>query len=99
VYFVRFEWDPLKNSANIVKHQVSFEDATTVFDDKDAIYLKDELHSGEEDRFYIIGVDSIKRILTVCHCYRNGDDVVRIISAWRAGVVESKFYIERSVAE
>ena len=36
---MKFEWDPSKNKANILKHRVSFEDAETVFDDKNAVYL------------------------------------------------------------
>ena len=42
---MKFEWDPLKNKANILKHKVSFEEAETVFDDKNAKYIYDEAHS------------------------------------------------------
>ena len=94
---MKFEWDPVKNKANIYKHCVSFEDAETVFDDKMAVYIYDEKHSGDEERFYIIGEDRIFRELTVCHCYRSTDnEVIRIISAWKASKTESDYYNGRN---
>ena len=90
---MKFEWDPEKNKANIYKHRISFEDAETVFDDKNAVYLYDEKHSGDEERFYIIGEDRIFRELTVCHCYRGEDsETIRIISARKANKAESDYY-------
>ena len=92
---MKFEWDELKNTANKHKHGVSFEEATTVFDDDYAIYLDDEEHSVDEVRFIIIGVDSTFRKLTVCHCYRGkNSDIVRIISAREATKQETKLYLE-----
>ena len=79
-----FEWDEEKNRINIEKHDVSFEQASTVFDDENAVYLPDDNHSNYEERFYIIGLDFNRDKLTVCHCYRNGNEIVRIISAWYA---------------
>ena len=87
-----FEWDEEKNEINKRKHDVSFEDAVTVFDDNNAVYLPDEKHSINEMRFYIIGKDAYDDKLTVCHCYRNGDEIVRIISAWNATKQEIKIY-------
>ena len=89
---MKFEWEPAKNIANIAKHRVTFEEAITVFDDKYAVYLYDERHSEEEDRFYIIGESLDFRELTVCHCYRKNDEIIRIISAWRASKSESEYY-------
>ena len=45
-----FEWDPIKAKSNILKHKVSFEDAASVFRDKNAISIYDEKHSFKEDR-------------------------------------------------
>jgi len=93
---MKFEWDSNKNKANILKHRVSFEDAETVFDDKNAVYLYDESHSEDEDRFYIIGEDKDFRELAVCHCYRGKDDeIIRIISARKATKIEIDYYYGR----
>ena len=95
---MRFEWDENKNISNQRKHNVSFEEAETVFDDENAIYIYDELHSDDEDRFYVIGEsDTLKNKLTVCHCYRGeNDEIVRIISARRATKKEIADYYGRN---
>lgn len=93
---MKFEWDPLKNRANLFKHKVSFEEAKTVFDDKNAITLFDETHSLDEDRFIIIGESADFRELYVCHCYRGEhDEIVRIISARKASKSEIDTYYRR----
>ena len=52
-----FEWDPEKNEINIRKHKISFEEASTVFYDEEAIVFDDPDHSDEsEERFIIMGV-------------------------------------------
>lgn len=89
-----FEWDEVKNEHNKIKHAVSFEDATTVFDDENAIFIYDEEHSDNEERFIIIGLDGMFRELTVCHCYvDNNDNVIRIISARKATKCEIHLYL------
>ena len=76
---------------------MDFEEAKTVFQDEKALELYDEEHSADgEDRYILIGISSKTRELMVCHCYRNGDEVIRIISARRATAAEIKLY-ERSV--
>ena len=93
---MKFEWDPIKNKANILKHRISFEEAQTVFDDENAKYLYDEAHSKDEERFYIIGEDESFRELAVCHCYRGvNSDIVRIISARKATKTEIDYYYGR----
>ena len=88
---MKFEWDDNKNEDNKIKHGVSFQEAETVFDDKNAVFLYDKQHSFGEERFIIIGLDALFRELTVCHCYRGEDnDIVRIISARRATKNENK---------
>jgi len=81
---LRFEWDEQKNLANIAKHKVSFEEAQTVFQDVNARVIDDPDHSDDEDRFIIMGISNKLRILVVCHCYRESDAVIRIISARKA---------------
>ena len=93
---MKFEWDEEKNKLNIKKHNISFEEASTVFQDVNAVYIYDELHSTDEDRFNVIGiVDTINQEITVCHCYRgNNDDIIRIISARKATKDEIRLYRE-----
>ena len=65
----RFEWDRNKARSNLSKHKVSFEDATSVFKDKNAISLSDEEHSEFEERWITIGMDRVTRTLVVVHTY------------------------------
>lgn len=91
---MKFEWDPVKNKKNFKKHKVDFEEAKYVFRDEMALELYDEEHSEREheDRYIIIGLSSKTRELYVCHCYRNGGDIVRIFSARRATKDEIQLY-------
>jgi uncharacterized DUF497 family protein len=91
----RFEWDFNKAKSNLSKHKVSFEEATTVFKDKNAISIFDEEHSDFEDRWITIGLDSVTRTLVVIHTYITIDDEncnIRVISARKATKKEQKMY-------
>ena len=77
------------------KHDISFEEAQTVFADENALLLHDPDHSHEEDRFILLGLSSNLRILVVCHCYRKNDEVIRIISVRKATRSEQKQYWKR----
>jgi hypothetical protein len=92
---VRFEWDEGKAAANRRKHGVSFEEARTAFFDEDALLIADEDHSEGEDRFVLLGMSSLLRMLVVCHCYRERDETIRIISARKATKAERQQYKER----
>ena len=92
---MRFEWDAEKASTNIKKHGVSFEEASSVFFDDNALLRDDPDHSEEEDRFIILGLSEAANILVVCHCYRMNDEIIRIISARKATSQETKQYNER----
>lgn len=63
--------------------------------DDEALLRDDPDHSEEEDRFVILGFSSNANLLVVCHCYREGDSVIRIISARKATTAESTQYYER----
>lgn len=84
VYYADFEWDSGKALSNEGKHGVSFEEASTVFDDAFARVIPDPDHSDDEERFIIIGVSSRAHTLVVCHCYRSPGRTIRIISARKA---------------
>ena len=75
---MKVEWEN-KADANLRKHQISFEEAETVFDDRLALTQGDELHSGDERRFVTIGESKTGRLILVCHTI--GEENVRIISA------------------
>ena len=87
-----FEWDEQKNAANKAKHGVSFEEAVSVFDDSRALVIPDPDHSDDEERFIILGLSAKLNMLVVCHCYRNYEQTIRIISARKATKTESRFY-------
>ena len=89
---IRFDWDERKNTANIKKHGVSFEEAQTVFLDENAIRYFDPDHSQDEDRFIMLGMSFKLRVLVVCHCYRASDSTIRLISARKANKKESQDY-------
>ncbi|MBM4044993.1 MAG: BrnT family toxin [Planctomycetes bacterium] len=89
---LRFEWDEKKNRQNQRKHGVPFEEAQTVFLDENAILYFDPDHSQDEDRFIMLGISFKLRVLVVCHCYREGDTVIRIISARKANKLEARDY-------
>lgn len=89
---LRFEWDPGKNEINRKKHHISFEEALTVFYDEEAMVINDPEHSMEEERFIILGLSKKANLLVVCHCYRESESVIRIISARKATKKESKQY-------
>lgn len=89
---LRFDWDPVKAEANLRKHGVSFEEARTVFYDDFAVEFYDDEHSDWEDRFLLLGLSAQLRLLLVCHCYRESESVIRLISAQEATKSEAGFY-------
>ena len=89
---IQFEWDENKNHINQHKHNISFEEAKTVFYDDEALVIDDPDHSEAEERFIILGLSHKANLLIVCHCYRASDTVIRIISARKATKTESQFY-------
>jgi uncharacterized DUF497 family protein len=92
---LRFEWDERKSKANKRKHGVSFAEAQAVFSDEEALLLADPDHSEDEDRYILLGLSPLLRILVVCHCYREDDEVIRIISARKADASERAEYNHR----
>jgi uncharacterized protein len=89
---LRLEWDEKKNAANRRQHGVSFEEARSAFLDDNARVIPDPDHSEGEDRFVLIGLSISLRVLVVCHCYRQTEEIVRIISARRADQNEIRQY-------
>ena len=79
-----FVWDERKERRNRRRHGVSFAEAQTAFWDEQALVFWDPDHSQDEDRFILLGMSFALRVLVVCHCYREDDQVIRIISARKA---------------
>ena len=84
-----FEWDEVKARSNYRKHGVYFADAVTVFDDDEAITIRDD-DSDEEERFVTIGRDAFARLLVVVYTWRGAN--IRVISARQATRREMKGY-------
>ncbi len=89
---IRFEWDERKNAINLKKHGVTFQEASTVFEDDNALVIDDPAYSEQEERFIILGFSRQANLLVVCHCYRSSDSVFRIISARKATTHEADQY-------
>ncbi|KIM07715.1 MAG: hypothetical protein KU38_10520 [Sulfurovum sp. FS08-3] len=91
---IRFSWDENKNKLNLAKHQISFDEAVSVFDDINGRLISDPDHSEDEERFILLGVSQTSKILTVVHCYRDNEQTIRIISARKSTNKETKQYRE-----
>ncbi len=89
---LQFEWDPIKARSNIAKHGVSFDEASTVFQDAMSIVIGDPLHSVDEERFVLLGQSCRNRLLVVVHTERGNR--IRLISARPANRKERKYYEE-----
>jgi uncharacterized protein len=74
-----FDWDEDKASGNLVKHGISFDEATSVFDDPLFLTFADPMHSIEEQRFLIMGETTTGNLLVVS--YTDRTNITRIISA------------------
>ena len=91
---IQFSWDAGKARQNIIKHKVTFEEASTVFYDENAIEFFDPEHSETEERFLMLGISWRLRVLVVSYCLRQEDMIIRIISARKASKKEEKVYFE-----
>jgi hypothetical protein len=85
---VRFTWDPKKAKSNLKKHGVSFEEASTAFDDPTAAYYPDALSNA---RFILLGFSAKQRVLYVVFAEVQAD-AIRIISARKATKHEKDRY-------
>ena len=88
-----FDWDENKNRINHQKYGITFEEACTVFFDERAILFDDPGHSNSEERFLLLGMSNDARVCIVCHCYRESDTVIRLISARLATRKEKERYV------
>jgi len=96
---MNFEWDETKNKQNRKKYWIWFEEAQSVFDDDMAKVFFDSSNPNDEKRFLIIGNNTSGDNLIVVHCYRENDEVIRIISARKTTKKERLIYEERIWSE
>ncbi len=92
-----FEWDPRKAYDNQNKHDVSFDEAATVFRNSKALSIFDPDHSESEDRYMTMGISEKGRLLIVIHTFREESEdavTIRIISTRKATKQETKTYGE-----
>jgi uncharacterized DUF497 family protein len=89
-----FEWDQSKAIANLAKHDVSFDEAATVFADPNGLDGPDVRHSTHVRRFLRLARSAAGRVLMVAYTQRRSGDVetVRIINARRASRKEWAAY-------
>ena len=87
-----FVWDEEKATINLEKHGISFAEAKSVFYDDHARFVTDEDNSENEKRFLLLGMSFKPRLLLVCHCYKDDDRIVRIISARKSTRHEAQMY-------
>jgi hypothetical protein len=85
-----FDWDDEKAAINLAEHQVSFEEAKTVFDDPLYVDFYDPDHSYDEERYLIIGESRQRRLLIVSYTERGG--LTRLISARETTPAERRDY-------
>ena len=92
---LRFQWDAAKAKQNLRKHQVSFEEATTAFDDELSLTVPDPTHAAGEARFLLLGQTSRLRLVVVAFTEPGPNiDDIRIISARLADRGERHDYEE-----
>ena len=91
---LRFEWDPGKAAANLAKHGVSFDEASTAFGDPLGRVVPDPRHSVGEERLALLAVSLRGRLLAVMFTERERGEVIRIISARLATRHERRDYEE-----
>lgn len=84
----RFEWDEAKNAANLAKHGISFEEASTIFDGPVFTQVDEEHHSEvREISFGLIG-----GAVVACVVHTQRGDGIRIISARKATKAERNLF-------
>jgi len=86
---IEFEWDEKKNQSNIKKHNLSFDEATAIFENP-VVTIIDERFDYGEVRKVSYGKLRSAGIFTVIYTVR--DNKYRIISARKSKQKERKIY-------
>ncbi|PHS19632.1 MAG: hypothetical protein COA86_03805 [Kangiella sp.] len=94
-YSYIFSWDSNKAIINERKHKVTFEIASQVFKDPNALTIFDDENSVDEERWITLGRVKPKGLLLVIHTYLEYNaeqSLIRIISARKATKRETNDY-------
>jgi uncharacterized protein len=104
IYIVRYEWDERKSELNKRKHGISFDLAALALEDPRCLISFDRVDERGELRWHAIGVISLEpgvgAVLLVAHVYRedrDGEEIIRIISARAAETDEIRRYQDQEV--
>lgn len=92
---IKFAWDEKKDTANIKKHGISFEEAAEVFNDPLHISLLDQRFDYFDERWITIGATKNGACVVVGHIYcfiENDEETIRIITARKASKKEREQY-------
>ena len=89
-----FEWDKGNKDKNWTLHQVTYQECEEVFYDPKKKVFKDNLHSGKEERYLILGNTKRNRLLFVAFTQRG--DKLRVISARHLNKKERFLYEEET---
>jgi len=93
----QFEWDEIKAAANVRKHGVSFEQASTVFNDPRLLTVADLEHTETEERWFSVGCAGNGAMLSIVYLWSESDlrtTKIRLISAREATQTEIRHYEE-----
>lgn len=91
---MKFEWNEAKNRANVLKHGISFEEASEIFNDPMIVSKLDIRYEYGEERWFSIGATKKGVITMVAHLYfdEKQEPIIRIISARKATAKEAQAY-------
>ena len=94
---LQFEWDEEKEDANEAKHGIGFAEAAAVFDDPDAVSLRDDRYDYGEERWITIGRVALTILYVAHNAFEDddGEEIIRIISARKATPREARIYLSR----
>jgi uncharacterized DUF497 family protein len=99
---IQFDWDDNKAAANLKKHGITFEVASSVFRDPQLLTRPDLAHSEAEERWFSIGWCTNGTILAVAYLWSDADPEatqVRLISARTATQSEIRNYATNKAYE
>ena len=91
---MKFSYDEDKATLNEIRHDVTFAEAETAFEDDFSLVFPDVWHSEAEDRFILLGESDAGRLLTVSYTFRGNS--IRLISAREASPKERRKYVKEN---
>ncbi len=93
----QFDWDEAKAAVNLRKHAISFELASSVFNDPRILTIADVEHSEAEERWFSVGLSGNGAVLSVAYLWTESEPgliKIRLITARHATAAEIRYYRE-----